>query len=164
MIFGKVHIQTIEVPFHLVDAGHAVYHANYLVLFDQARSEALKQAGYSAVDLWNDGFALALYENASRYFRPATYGQKISIFTTALVATGTTIKVQQHMVPSTSLSEDLLKSGFFPATTPVPDEKVRIHTIELTLVCVKLNPLRPTRIPQRLVETLNLAVAKSSSR
>ena len=164
MIFGKVHIQTTEVPFHLVDAGHAVYHANYLVLFDQARSEALKQAGYSAVDLWNDGFALALYENTSRYFRPATYGQKISIFTTALAATGTSIKVQQHLVPSTSLSDDLLKSGFFPATTPIPDEKLRIHTVEMTLVCIKLNPPRPTRIPQRLVEALNLAVAKTHSR
>ena len=98
------------------------------------------------------------------YFRPATYGQKISIFTTALAATGTSIKVQQHMVPSTSLSDDLLKSGFFPATTPIPDEKLRIHTVEMTLVCIKLNPPRPTRIPQRLVEALNLAVAKTHSR
>ncbi|MBI5242402.1 MAG: acyl-CoA thioesterase, partial [Elusimicrobia bacterium] len=93
MIFGKVHIHTTEVPFHLVDAGHAVYHANYLILFDQARSQALQQAGYSAVDLWNDGFALALYESNSRYFRPATYGQKISIITTTVGATGTSLKV-----------------------------------------------------------------------
>jgi YbgC/YbaW family acyl-CoA thioester hydrolase len=147
MIFGKVHIHTTEVPFHLVDAGHAVYHANYLILLDQARSQALQQAGYSAVELWNDGFALALYENTSRYLRPATYGQKISIFTTMLSATGTTLKVQQHIVPSATLSNDLLASGFFPPTTPVPDEKMRLHTAALTLVCVKLNPLRPTRIP-----------------
>ena len=164
MIFGKVHIHTTEVPFHLVDAGHAVYHANYLILLDQARSQALQQAGYSAVDLWNDGFALALYENTSRYFRPATYGQKISIFTTTVGATGTSLKVQQHIVPSTSLSDDLLTSGFFPPTTPLPDEKLRIHTASITLVCVKLNPVRPTRIPSRLVETLNLAVAKSPAR
>ena len=68
MIFGKVHIHATEVPFHLVDAGHAVYHANYLILFDQARSEALRQAGYPGVEIWNDGFALALYENTSKYF------------------------------------------------------------------------------------------------
>ena len=164
MIFGKIHIHTTEVPFHLVDAGHAVYHANYLILLDLARSQALQQAGYSAVDLWNDGFALALYENTSRYFRPATYGQKISIFTTTVAATGTTLKVQQHIVPSATLSNDLLTPGFFPPTTPVPDEKVRLHTAALTLVCVKLQPIRPTRIPERLVETLNLAAAKSPAR
>ena len=164
MIFGKVHIHTTEVPFHMVDAGHAVYHANYLILLDQARSQALQQAGYSAVDLWNDGFALALLENTSRYFRPAAYGQKISILTTTLAATGTTIKVQQHIAPSTTLPNDLLIPGFFPATTPVPDEKLRLHTAVLTFVCVKLNPVRPTRIPERLVQTLNLAAARLPSR
>ena len=161
MIFGKVHIHATEVPFHLVDAGHAVYHANYLILFDQARSEALRQAGYPGVEIWNDGFALALYENTSKYFRPAAYGQKISIFTTTLEASGTSLKVLQHMVPSAALPERLRVSGFFPADTPVPDEK--IHTVTMTLVCVKLQPLRPARIPARLVEALNLSAAKRPS-
>jgi acyl-CoA thioester hydrolase len=155
MIFDKLHIQTVEVPFHLVDAGRVLYHANYLILFDQARSQALRQAGYPAAELWNDGFALALVESTSRYFRPAALGQKISILTTTVAATGSSLKVRQHMVPSSALPD-----GFYPAAALAPNEKTRLHTAELTLVCVKLEPLRPARIPARLVEALNIAAAR----
>lgn len=154
MIQNKQHFFNTEITFDLLDPGMAVYHPNYLVLCDRARTKALFDAGYPLKELWDDGFALALRENNSDYFKPATMSQTLTIITTTTDYSGSTLKVQQKIVPSDIFSKNILQG--YLESDDVIDPKQVIYQVSMTLVCVRLNPIKPTRLPERLVNALKL--------
>ena len=68
---------TIRVRYAETDRMGLLHHANYLVYFEQARTELLREAGISYRDLEDQGYLLVLTKFEVRYRRPARYDEPI---------------------------------------------------------------------------------------
>ena len=77
----------IRVRYAETDRMGLLHHANYLVYFEQARTELLRQAGMTYRDLEDQGFLLVLTKVEVRYLRPARYDDVLTIRTTVTRAT-----------------------------------------------------------------------------
>jgi len=72
---------TIRVRYAETDRMGLLHHANYLVYFEQARTELLRAQGYTYKDLEDRGFLLVLTKVEVRYKRPALYDDVLTIRT-----------------------------------------------------------------------------------
>jgi acyl-CoA thioester hydrolase len=70
------------------DAQGVVHHANYLVWFEEARSDFLRQQGLAYSDMERDGYFVVVSEVAVTYRAPAFYEDRISVETTLAKARG----------------------------------------------------------------------------
>lgn len=70
------------------DAQGVVHHSNYLVWFEEARSDFLRQQGLPYSDLEKTGFFVVVTEVAVTYRAPAFYEDRITIETTLAKARG----------------------------------------------------------------------------
>jgi acyl-CoA thioester hydrolase len=59
-----------------------LHHANYLVYFEQARTELLRSFGLTYRDLEDQGYLLVLTKIEVRYKRPAHYDDLLTVRTT----------------------------------------------------------------------------------
>lgn len=164
MKYKKIHKYHCTASFDLLDPGNVVYHPNYLVLCDRARTEALAQSGYSFQELWGDGYALALRRNVSEYFKPICMGPPLLILTTTEEATGTSLKIRQRILLEEGNQH--LVQNYFRDQSSFCDEprgidksiewKNIFYEVELLLVCVQMKLIKPARIPKKLIECLDL--------
>jgi acyl-CoA thioester hydrolase len=72
---------TIRVRYAETDRMGLLHHANYLVYFEQARTEVLRSQGLTYKDLEDQGFLLVLTKLEVRYKRPARYDDLLSVRT-----------------------------------------------------------------------------------
>ena len=72
----------IRVRYAETDRMGLLHHANYLVYFEQARTELLRQLGMTYRDLEDQGFLLVLTKFEVRYKSPARYDDVLTIRTT----------------------------------------------------------------------------------
>ncbi len=79
MVRGEI---TIRVRYAETDRMGLLHHANYLVYFEQARTELLRQAGLAYRDLEDQGYLLVLTKVEVRYRRPAYYDDLLTLRTT----------------------------------------------------------------------------------
>ncbi|MGE3176435.1 MAG: acyl-CoA thioesterase [Vicinamibacterales bacterium] len=56
-----------------------VYYANYYVWFEVARTDLLRQAGFTYKDMEADGYVLPVVESHCEYRQPARYDDEIDI-------------------------------------------------------------------------------------
>jgi len=70
MLTGEI---TIRVRYAETDRMGLLHHANYLVYFEQGRTELLRSRGLSYRDLEDRGYLLVLTRVEVRYRRPARY-------------------------------------------------------------------------------------------
>jgi acyl-CoA thioester hydrolase len=78
---------TIRVRYAETDRMGLLHHANYLVYFEQARTELLRSMGLTYRDLEDQGFLLVLTRFEVRYLRPARYDDLLTIVTTVVRTT-----------------------------------------------------------------------------
>src|SRR5262245_7680986 len=78
MISGET---TIRVRYAETDRMGLLHHANYLVYFEQARTELLRSMGLTYRDIEDQGFLLVLTKVEVRYKRPAHYDDLLTIRT-----------------------------------------------------------------------------------
>jgi acyl-CoA thioester hydrolase len=83
---------TIRVRYAETDRMGLLHHANYLVYFEQARTELLRDQGLTYKDLEDAGFLLVLTKVDVRYKRPARYDDLLTIRTT--VSRTTPIRIE----------------------------------------------------------------------
>lgn len=76
------HDLTIRVRYAETDRMGLLHHANYLVYFEQARTELLRSRGVTYKELEDQGFLLVLAKAAVRYKNPARYDDELTIRTT----------------------------------------------------------------------------------
>src|SRR5580698_4915956 len=76
MISGEI---TIRVRYAETDRMGLLHHANYLVYFEQARTELLRDLGLTYKDMEDAGFLLVLTKVEVRYKRPARYDDLLTI-------------------------------------------------------------------------------------
>ena len=78
MLTGEIQVR---VRYAETDRMGLLHHANYLVYFEQARTELLRDAGFSYKDLEDQGFLLVLTRVEVRYKLPARYDDLLTIRT-----------------------------------------------------------------------------------
>ena len=76
---GVIATITLRVNYSETDQMGVVYHANYLVWFDRARTEFLRERGLTYRDLELEGFYLAVSEVKVRYRAPARYDDLVQV-------------------------------------------------------------------------------------
>jgi acyl-CoA thioester hydrolase len=84
MIAGEI---SIRVRYAETDRMGLLHHANYLVYFEQGRTELLRSQGLSYRDLEDQGFLLVLTKIEVRYRRPARYDDLLTLRTTVVRTT-----------------------------------------------------------------------------
>jgi acyl-CoA thioester hydrolase len=84
----------IRVRYAETDRMGLLHHANYLIYFEQARIELLRDMGHSYRELEDAGFLLVLTRFEVRYKRPARYDDLLTIRTT--VARTTMVRIDHR--------------------------------------------------------------------
>jgi acyl-CoA thioester hydrolase len=82
---------TIRVRYAETDRMGLLHHANYLVYFEQGRTELLRSLGLSYRDLEDQGYLLVLTKLEVRYRRPARYDDVLTLRTTVVKTTAVRI-------------------------------------------------------------------------
>src|SRR3974377_1397845 len=78
MVSGEI---TIRVRYAETDRMGLVHHANYLIYFEQGRTELLRSHGLAYRDLGDPGFLLGLTRVEVRYRSPARYDDLLTVRT-----------------------------------------------------------------------------------
>jgi acyl-CoA thioester hydrolase len=81
----------IRVRYAETDRMGLLHHANYLVYFEQGRTELLRSLGYTYKDLEDKGFLLVLTKLEVRYKSPAYYDDLLTLKTSVLKTTAVRI-------------------------------------------------------------------------
>jgi acyl-CoA thioester hydrolase len=87
-----------------------VYYANYLVWFEVARTDLLRDAGWRYRDLEADGFLLPVLEANCEYRQPARYDDELDVRTTGALISPVRLKFMYDVVRSTD--DLLLATGY----------------------------------------------------
>ena len=147
----QYHYYPGTVEFDLLDAAGVVYHANYLTLCDRARQKSIEDLGFSFNDLWQTGNALVVYETNSKYHTPLRWTDDYVVLTELKKVSGVRIVVHQKILRLKDKS--WLNKRSFLTTKIEPLDEV-FYELEMTLVCIKRDSLKPSRIPEGLVKAL----------
>lgn len=91
MMSGEI---TIRVRYAETDRMGLLHHANYLVYFEQGRTELLRSHGLSYKDLEDQGFLLVLTKIEVRYRWPARYDDLLTLKT--IVTRTTTVRIDHR--------------------------------------------------------------------
>jgi acyl-CoA thioester hydrolase len=78
---------TIRVRYAETDRMGLLHHANYLVYFEQARTELLRSRGLTYRDLEDQGYLLVLTRVQVHYRRPAFYDDLLTVRATVVRTT-----------------------------------------------------------------------------
>src|SRR4029079_2289264 len=84
MVQGEIQIR---VRYAETDRMGLLHHANYLVYFEQGRTELLRDQGFAYRDIEDQGFYLVLTKVQVRYKSPAYYDDLLTL-RTSVVRTG----------------------------------------------------------------------------
>ncbi len=90
------------------DAQGIVHHANYLVWFEEGRSDYLRQKGLQYSDLEKQGYFVVVAEAQVQYRAPAYYEDRVTIETTLQRARG---KVLEFTYRALNAAGTLLAEG-----------------------------------------------------
>ncbi|GIW82145.1 MAG: thioesterase [Gemmatales bacterium] len=91
MVTGEIQIR---VRYAETDRMGLLHHANYLVYFEQGRTELLRSLGLAYKDLEDQGYFLVLTKIEVRYRNPARYDDLLTLRTT--VVRTTSVRIDHH--------------------------------------------------------------------
>ena len=114
---------TIRVRYAETDRMGFLHHANYLVYFEQARTELLRSHGLSYRDLEDKGYLLVLTKLEVRYRRPARYDDLLTLRTTVVKTTAVRIDHRYELLRG----DVLLAEG--SSTLACIDREGRVQTL-----------------------------------
>jgi len=88
----------VRVRYAETDQMGVVYYANFLVWFEVARVEWLRQGGWSYRDMEHDGTALPVIEAHCEYRHPARYDDEIEIAARGTLLTPVRVRFDYNVV------------------------------------------------------------------
>jgi acyl-CoA thioester hydrolase len=88
----------IRVRYAETDRMGLLHHANYLVYFEQGRTELLRQSGRTYRDLEDQGYLLVLTRVEVRYRLPARYDDLLTLRTTVTRTTAVRIEHRYELL------------------------------------------------------------------
>ena len=95
MLSGEV---SIRVRYAETDRMGLLHHANYLVYFEQGRTELLRSRGLAYKELEDQGFLLVLTKVEVRYRSPARYDDLLTLKTSVVRTTAVRIDHRYGML------------------------------------------------------------------
>ncbi|WGE45569.1 tol-pal system-associated acyl-CoA thioesterase [Actinobacillus equuli subsp. haemolyticus] len=122
----------IRVYYEDTDAGGVVYHANYICFFERARTEYLRQVGFSQQQLLAGSFAFVVKKLEIDYKIPARLDDLLRIETVVTELKKATIVFQQQL-----WRDDICLS----------EAKVTVASVDLT-------KMKPVAIPDDIRQAL----------
>lgn len=136
MILGaKMHFP-IRVYYEDTDAGGVVYHANYICFFERARTEFLRQGGFSQQALLAENFAFVVKTLTIDYKFPARLDDLLSVQTTVKAVKKATIIFEQNLFKA----------------------DICLCSAEVTVASVDLIKMKPKAIPQAILDALQAVI------
>ncbi len=122
----------VRVYYEDTDAGGVVYHANYLLFMERARTEWLRGAGYEQDVLRREvGVQFSVRQANIDYLRPALFNDLLTV-TVALTRIGGA---------SLDLAQEVIREA----------DGVTCCRCVIQVACVDATTLRPARIPKQLL-------------
>ena len=91
-------VTEIRVRYAETDRMGLLHHANYLVYFEQARTELLRSLGATYKDLEDQGFLLVLTRAEVKYRSPARYDDVLTVRTTVTRTTAVRIEHKYEVI------------------------------------------------------------------
>ncbi len=123
------HTYRFRVHYADTDAGGVVHHANFLVMAERARTEALREADLPHEAMRRDHDCIFMVRRANlEYLRPALLDDMLTVTTTRLAETGATVTLRQAFAR---------------------EDGTALATLDVVLACVRASTGRPARIPPR---------------
>ncbi len=95
MVSGEI---TIRVRYAETDRMGLLHHANYLVYFEQGRTELLRSRGMAYKDLEDQGYFLVITKAEVKYRSPARYDDLLTLRTTVIRTTAVRIDHQYEVL------------------------------------------------------------------
>jgi acyl-CoA thioester hydrolase len=124
------------------DAGGVVFYANYLKLFERARTEWLRALGFGQQRLRDDeGLMFVVTDTRVRFVQPARLDDELTITVAPVTAPRATLSLRQQALRGETLLADS----------------------DITLACVEAGTFRPRRIPNAIVGPIIGALAPQPS-
>jgi acyl-CoA thioester hydrolase len=103
-------VSRVRVRYAETDTMGVVYYANYLVWFEVARTDLLRDAGWSYRDMEADGYRLPVLEVGCTYQQSAKYDDEIDVRTSGLLLSPVRVRFNYQVVRSAD--EAVLATGF----------------------------------------------------
>lgn len=128
----------IRVYYEDTDAAGVVYHSNYLNYFERARTEFLREQGYSVAELARNGSVFPVVRMEIDFKSPAKHDDLLCITTLPVRVGGSSFTLRQQVLRAA-------------------DNRLLVEA-EVVLACVS-SELRPHRIPQNVRECLSRLVS-----
>ena len=123
----------IRVYYEDTDAGGIVYYANYLRFAERARTEYLRHIGFNQDDLLkNKGVGFVVRECKVSYKTPAKLDDALNITCKVTELKGVSLKMEQTLYRNDTI----------------------LAQIEVTLVFLSIQTMRPTKIPQEIINLI----------
>lgn len=95
---GRTTTSTVRVRYAETDKMGVVYYANYLVWFEIARTDWLRETGWSYLAMEDEGLALPVTEAQCSYHQSAKYDDEIEVRTRASKASAARIQFDYEVV------------------------------------------------------------------
>ncbi len=111
------------------DLGGVLYHANYFLLFEQAREKFLETSGLPYPELVKENQHLAVVSANIEYKKPIFYGQELNL----------------------ELNSSVIKKSNFILHYRLYDKKSSLLQTEASTRLVFVKNLEPTKIPEKLL-------------
>jgi acyl-CoA thioester hydrolase len=103
-----MHETKIRVRFDEVDQMNVVHHPRYLVYFEVARTQYLRDLGAPYCEVVAEGTHLAVIEIGARYMKSARYDEELTVSTRCTESHGARIALAYEV----RRGKDLLATGF----------------------------------------------------
>ncbi len=120
------------------DAGGIVYYVNYLKFMERARTERLRDLGFSQAQMATENLLFVVHSSQARYHAPARLDDELSVSVQVEVLKRASLKFYQQV--RRAIDDVLLCEGHF------------------TIACVAADTLKPRAIPQPLYLAFNADV------
>lgn len=123
----------IRVYYEDTDAAGVVYHSNYLNYFERARTEFLRERGFSVYELAQAGTVFPVVKMEVEFKAPAKHDDVLTIITSPVRITGSLFELNQKAIRD--------------------NDGTLLVQATIVLACVS-DLLRPKRIPKALREVI----------
>jgi acyl-CoA thioester hydrolase len=125
----------IRVRYAETDQMGVVYHSNFFPYFESARTESIRELGFTYADMEKMGVIMPVVDVHCRYFRPARYDDLLTI--------------------RTSLKELPLQHKIEFHHEVYNEKEEHLATAKITLYFVEAGTMKKTVMPKQLQEKLH---------
>ncbi len=122
---------SLHVPYADIDAMGIVYYANYLVYFEMARADLLREVGLPYGEMEKQGVMLPVVEAHCEYKKSALYDDLLVIHSACLPFKGPRLRIEYEV----RRNGELLATGYTHHVCMSPDGKVLRPTADLRKLC-----------------------------